>query len=99
MDGAEQKCFFSTPTAAETEFVREIYRIKHFWQNIELKKIQKGGFSADPFVIAKAVVNDAIVVTLEIEKPKVVRISNICKHFGIECVNLEDFMEAEDWKF
>ena len=93
------KKFFSTPTAAEAEFVREIYEVKHFQQNIELKKIQKGGLNADPFVIAKAAVNDAIVITLEIEKPKAVRIPNICKHFGIECFNLEDFMEEENWQF
>ena len=93
------KELFSTPTAAEAEFVREIYEVKHFQQNIELKKIQKGGLNADPFVIAKAAVNDAIVITLEIEKPKAVRIPNICKHFGIECFNLEDFMEEENWQF
>lgn len=90
---------FSTPTAAEAEFVRKIYEVKHFQQNIELKKIQKGGLNADPFVIAKAAVNNAIVVTLEIEKPKAVRIPNICRHFGVECFNLEDFMEKEGWQF
>ena len=93
------KRVFSTPTVAEAEFVREIYSVKHFLQNIELKKIQKGGLNADPFVIAKAAVNDAIVVTLETERPKAVGIPNICKHFGIECFNLENFMEAEDWEF
>ena len=46
----------------------------------ERKKIQKGGLNADPFVIAKAAVNDAMVVTLETEKPNAVRIPNICEH-------------------
>ena len=93
------KEFFSTPTATEAEFVREIYEVEHFRQNIELKKIQKGGFNADPFVIAKAAVNDGVVVTLETEKPNAVRIPNICEHFEIECFNMEDFMEEENWEF
>ena len=95
----ENRNVFSTPTAAEAEFVRKIYQVKHFRQNIELKKIQKGGLNADPFVIAKAAVNDAMVVTLETEKPNAVRIPNICEHFEIQCINLEDFMEEEDWEF
>ena len=64
---------FSTPTASETEFIREIYEVEHFRQNIELKKIRGGGIVADPFVIAKAAVNDAIVVTLETKQPNSVK--------------------------
>ena len=90
---------FSTPTASETEFIREIYEVEHFRQNIELKKIRGGGIVADPFVIAKAAVNDAIVVTLETKQPNSVKIPNICEHFGITCFNLENFMEAEGWEF
>ncbi len=95
----QNKDVFSTPTVMEAEFVRKIYEVERFRQNIEYKKIQKGGFNADPFVIAKAAVNNAIVVTLEIERPGAVGIPNICRHFGIECFNLEDFMEAEGWEF
>ena len=45
---------FTMPTAAEALFIRQIYAVTHFQQNIEMKKIQKGGLNADPFVIAKA---------------------------------------------
>src|SRR5258706_11903657 len=34
---------FATPTAEEGRFVAGIYAVKHFQQNIELKKILKGG--------------------------------------------------------
>ena len=34
---------FSTPTAEEGQFVRQIYAVPHFQQNIEKKKILKGG--------------------------------------------------------
>ena len=90
---------FSTPTTSEAKFIRKIYEVKHFQQNVEHKKMKKGGLNADPFVIAKAAVNDAIVVTLETEQPNSAKIPNICEYFGIECFNLEDFMEAESWEF
>ena len=93
------RAIFTTPTAGEGEFVREIYRIRHFRQNIELRKIQKGGLNADPFVVAKAAVCRATVVTLESEAPNAAKIPNICRHFDVRCMNLEEFMESEGWQF
>ena len=90
---------FSTPTADEADFIRRIYLVVHFQQNIELKKIQNGGFNADPFVVAKAAVNGGSVVTLESVQPNAAKIPNICRHFQIRCLNLEQFMEAEGWEF
>ncbi len=54
---------------------------------------------ADPFVIAKAAVAERTVVTMEQRQPNAVKIPNICEHFGIPCMTLEDFMETEDWEF
>ena len=34
---------FSTPVAEEAAFVAQIFAVPHFQQNIELKKIYKGG--------------------------------------------------------
>ncbi|MDG9669419.1 DUF4411 family protein [Hahella sp. CR1] len=92
---------FSIPTPKEAGFIREIYNVKHFQANIEQKKLLKGGKNADPFVIAAAAGRDPIasVVTLEKEKPGAAKIPNICKHFKVPCINLEQFMEAEDWRF
>ena len=39
------------------------------------------------------------VVTMESLKPNAARIPNICEHFGVRCMDLEEFMEAEGWKF
>ncbi len=50
--------------------VAEIYSIQHFQQNIEQQKLLKGGRNADPFVIAKAVVDRRTVVTMETLKTK-----------------------------
>lgn len=90
---------FTTPTADEINMIRNIYAIPHFQQNIEMKKIQKGGLNADPFVIAKASVCNGTVVTLESSPPNGAKIPNICNHFSINCINLEQFMEKEGWEF
>jgi hypothetical protein len=90
---------FTTPTAAEGAFVAQIYGVAHFQQNIELQKILKGGKNADPFVIAKARVEGRTVVTMELLKPNGTKIPNICKHFDVPCLTLQEFMEEEGWEF
>ena len=90
---------FTTPTASETRYVTGIYAVRHFQQNIEHKKLLKGGFNADPFVIAKAASISGTVVTLEKHVQNGVRIPNICGHFSIPCISLEEFMVAEGWQF
>ena len=93
------KELFPAPTANEAQFVTAIYAMTHFQQNIERKKLLKGGNAADPFVIARAKILSATVVTLERERPNSVKIPNICKHFSIPCVSLERFMKLENWSF
>ena len=90
---------FTMPTAAEGAVVAQIYGVAHFQQNIELQKILKGGKNADPFVIAKAHVEGRTVVTMELLKPNGAKIPNICQHFGVPCLTLQEFMEAEAWTF
>jgi len=90
---------FTTPTAAEGAAVAQIYAVQHFQQNIEQQKFLKGGILADPFVIAKAMVDGLTVVTMELFKPNAAKIPNICQHFNVRCLTLEDFMAAEGWKF
>jgi hypothetical protein len=96
---AQHAQLFSVPTAAEGAFVAQIYGVAHFQQNIELQKILKGGKNADPFVIAKAHVEGRTVVTMELLKPSGVKIPNICQHFGVKCLTLQEFMDAEGWTF
>jgi hypothetical protein len=95
----ENRNLFSTPSTEELQFVNEIFRVAHFQQLIEKKKILSGRPTADPFVIAKAKSEKAIVVTEEVYKENAAKIPNVCKHFDIECINLEDFMQKENWQF
>ncbi len=93
------KELFPAPTTHEAKFILEIFKHQHFQQNIERKKILKGGKNADPFIIARAKVLNATVVTLESEPPNAAKIPNICRLFDISCISLEDFMEREKWEF
>jgi hypothetical protein len=90
---------FAMPVAAEGAFIGRIYAVPHFQQNIEQRKLLKGGTHADAFVIAKAAVEGRAVVTVERIKPNAVKIPNICQHFGVPCLSLEEFMEEEGWEF
>jgi len=95
----ENRRLFATPSVDELHFVNEIFAVPHFQQLIEKKKILSGRPVADPFVIAKAKLEDAIVVTEEEYKENAAKIPNVCKHFDVECINLEDFMQKENWQF
>ncbi|MFZ0238429.1 MAG: PIN domain-containing protein [Xanthobacteraceae bacterium] len=90
---------FATPTAAEGAVVARIYAVPHFQQNLEQQKLLKGGRNADAFVIARASVENRTVVTMEKFKANAAKIPNICRHLGVRCMTLEEFMEAEKWQF
>ena len=96
---AQNRAVFATPAAAEGAFVGQIYAQAHFQQNIEQQKLLRGGKNADPFVIAKAAIEDRAVVTMEQFRPNGAKIPNICRHFGVGCLSLEEFMEQEGWVF
>jgi hypothetical protein len=94
-----KKALFPAPVPAEGGQVAAIYQVPHFQANIEQQKLLKGGRNADPFVIARAMTENRTVVTMEILKPNAAKIPNICQHFGVPCIGLEDFMEAQGWEF
>jgi hypothetical protein len=95
----ENRRLFLLPKPEETEFVREIFKTPVFQTLIKQKYLLTSKPAADPFIIASAQVNEACVVTEENRKDKGVRIPNVCDHFGIECICLEELMYREGWKF
>jgi len=95
----DNRKLFATPTAEGGGFVVKIYAVPRFQQNIEQKKLLRGGKVADAFVIARAACESRTVVTTELMKPNAVKIPNICAHFGIKCLSLQEFMEEEGWQF
>ncbi len=95
----ENKAIFYEPTPEEAIFLLEIFKVEHFQQSLEKQKMLKGGAFADPFVIAKAKINNGIVVTQEQMKPNGSKIPNICAHFKVKCLNFEIFMEEQNWVY
>ncbi len=90
---------FLPPNAEESNFITEIFKVKYFRILIQKKQQYIEGPVADPFVIAKAKIVNGCVVTQEKITENAAKIPNVCEHFGIPCINLEGFMEKENWKF
>jgi hypothetical protein len=90
---------FLEPTIEELKFVSEIFKVQHFQVMIRKQERLKGKPVADPFVIARAKILGASVVTQEKNTENAAKIPNVCDHFGIPCINLEGFMEKENWTF
>ena len=90
---------FLSPRPAEMQFVSDIFSVSHFQTLVNAKTRLLGQPCADPFIIAKAKFIDGCVVTEEKWKQNAAKIPNVCDHFGIDCINLQGFMEREDWTF
>jgi len=96
----EQKnILFLESTTEELKFVGEIFQVRHFQAMIRAQERLKGKPVADPFVIARAKILNAFVVTQEKKTENAAKIPNVCDHFGIPYINLEGFMEKENWTF
>lgn len=90
---------FLPASEAEAKVVSDILRVQHFRQLISATAQLKGKPVADPFLVASAKVNEAILVTEEILKPNAAKIPNVCQHFSVQYMNLEQFMTAENLMF
>jgi hypothetical protein len=90
---------FMQPSIEELAFVSEIFKVAHFQTLVRTEERLKGKPVADPFVIAKSKAIQGCVVTDELLKPNAAKIPNVCAHFGVACLNLEGFMEKENWTF
>ena len=95
-----EKHLFPSSSRNELLIVNRIFEVQHFQQMIRKRARLEGRPVADPFVVARAeCLPDACVVSTEKNSPNAAKIPNVCKHFGIECIDLEGFMTREKWKF
>ncbi len=90
---------FTVPSAEELRFVTEIFKVPHFQQLVGARQRLSGQPAADPFVIAAAKVRNSSVVTEEAHRPNAAKIPNVCQHFGIRCMSIQELMAAEGWQF
>ena len=95
----QRKDLFPAPTPTEALEVNGIFAIPHFQNLIGSKNLQRGGRSADPFVIARAKLLGATVVTTEKWKPNAAKIPNVCDHFHVDYCDVRGFMNREGWEF
>jgi len=93
------KEIFLVPSPEETQFVAEIFSVRHFQQLINEKQRLTASPAADPFIVASAKVRNACVVTEESFKKNAAKIPNVCDHYGIEWVTIQGFMDKERWRF
>ena len=95
----DHRDIFLLPSPEETQFVQEIFSVRHFRMLVSEQDLLAGNLRADPFIIAKAKVIDGCVVTEETRRPNAARIPNVCEHFEVDYTNLQGFMERESWTF
>lgn len=95
----DNKSFFSNPTEDELLFLPEIFKVEHFQSLIRKKELLLGKPVADPFVLAKAKITEGCVITEKRWKENSAKLPNVCKHFGVQYMDLEGFMQREDWTF
>ena len=94
------KQIFFVASSEETLFLSETLFINPgYRQLIRQKNIIKGFPVADPFVIASAKIREGTAVTEENYKENAHSIPNICESIGIPCINLQEFMNIQRWRF
>lgn len=93
------RAFFAQPSPEETAFVGEIFLVAHFRTLVGNRQRLLGQPVADPFLVAAAKVLEGCVVSEEGLRPNAAKIPNVCQHFGIDCINVEGFLERHGWTF
>lgn len=95
----EYRHIFHIPTNKECQIVSEIFQKNQYLGFVKRSNVLKGMPVADPFIIAAAKVKGFCVVTQESNKSKGARIPTACADFGVECINLEGFLEREKLEY
>ena len=95
----QHRYIFHIPTNEECQIVSEIFRKNQYLGFVKRNNILKGMPVADPFIIAAAKAKGFCVVTQESNKSKGARIPTACIDFGIECIDLEGFLEREKLEY
>ena len=100
-----KKLLFTEPNEGEQQIVQKILSDAHNRKLVPEHDRIKNVPIADPFVIAKAKNISGCVVTEDgfdskgALKENVVKLASVCKKLDIPCLNLNNFMRQEKWKF
>ena len=87
------KHIFLEPTnEEEINIVQDIYKNINFRNNIKEKNILNGRPVADAFLVAKAKIENAVLITSEKFSPNAAKIPNMCAKYAVEYINYEQFL-------
>ena len=90
----KDKDFFKEPDDGVQKYLKKIMKnYPRLVDNI------KGRSIADPWVIAHAKIEDALVVTTEQEASKKIKIPDVCKKENIPCIDIHDFVKEMKIEF
>jgi hypothetical protein len=90
---------FTAPAPQEMTHVASIFAVPHFQQMIGEKQRLRGYPVADPWLVARGMEFGAIVVSEEEAKPNSAKIPNVCEHFSVECIPLQELLRREGWRY
>ena len=98
------RAFFHDPSEQEQLLVRTMTNDSNLSDAAKrwISKSAQGTEDADPYLVAKVRVSilPATVVTEESpDSARIDRIPAVCQHFGINCINLQQLMGREGWRF
>ncbi len=103
----QNKNIFTKPNEKEQNNVRKVFSTNNFRNLINKRRILDGKPFADPFVIAKVMIEESTVITTEKfakkdKKGKIQgspKIPDVCIYFGVRCLTPQEFMKEQNWKF
>jgi hypothetical protein len=93
LDWAKEHSYIFAPLDAEIQ-LKAAEILENHSNLLDLKKRKS---SADPFLVALAIVRSCIVVTEEMPSggPDKSKIPDVCRNYGVPCVTLLDMLRAE----
>lgn len=85
--------FFIDPQDKETDCLSQLEGFKVYDE-----EWSEGESMSDPLLICFGLANNYIVLTEENQRSEM-RIPYVCRELGVECLNLSQFFEYNEWKF
>jgi len=88
-----RKKHFTAATNEECVLVAQLYATRNFQDNVAEKNLRNGQPVADPFIVAhaKALGNEAVVVSREVLKPNAAKIPNMCEELDVVYMDDREF--------
>lgn len=90
------KDMFKKPDDKESIIISQLLLNPKMRETVHQKNILENRPSADIYIVAKAKVLDATVVTNENYKPHSAQLPNLCEELVVSCISYDDFMAIID---